>query len=220
MIVGSPHQAARGGGVVGNAAARQCGLEPRQLARAQAGADRCGLARAGVVGPAQRVVDRPGRDTEAADKSGGRGALGAGLDDLAALVVGQFAMVAHVKFTFLFLANFLQAPRLPASAEAGQGLGVHFGGFAWWDGVPNARCGKRDACSAAQQARRKRRDAGCRGRGAGGARRDALSVKRDARDAMRGAFCGSAPLIPQAPRRAAGHRSPAPPPPAPSPAAR
>jgi hypothetical protein len=63
-------------------------------------------------------------------KSGGRGAPGAGLDDLAAFVVGQFAMVAHVKFTFLFLANFIQTSRLPATAEADQKFGFNFDDFA------------------------------------------------------------------------------------------
>jgi hypothetical protein len=58
--VGRLHQAAYGGGLVGDAAACQRGLEPRQLSRAQAGADRRGWARACTFGSAQRIVDRPG----------------------------------------------------------------------------------------------------------------------------------------------------------------
>lgn len=80
-------------------------------------------------GPGQsaRSEERPWRDhawlnTEAAGQRGGRGAFCAGLDDLAALVFGQFAVMAHVKFTILFRADFLQVPRFLASAEAGQGL--------------------------------------------------------------------------------------------------
>jgi hypothetical protein len=40
--------------------------------------------------------------------------------------------VLGVKYTFLFLATFLQALRLPASAEAGQGLGARFAGLPRW----------------------------------------------------------------------------------------
>ena len=38
-------------------------------------------------------------------------------DDLSALLIGQSATAAHVKYTFLFLANFVQARLLPAQAE-------------------------------------------------------------------------------------------------------
>ena len=58
--------------------------------------------------------------------------------------------VLGVKYTFLFLATFLQALRLPASAEAGQGLGARFAGFPRWSEAEDARCRKRDACNPVQ----------------------------------------------------------------------
>jgi hypothetical protein len=205
--------------LVGDAAAIKRGLKPRQLARAQAGADRRGGAWARAFGPAQRVVDRPGRDAEAVGQSGGRGALGAGLDDLAAFVVGQFAMVAHVKFTFLFLANFLQAPRLPVSAEAGGLESVSMG-------LPDGTgCRGRETGNAMRTARGGKR-------GARNVMRDAEGVAQTTRDRTRGPesamhgtrcavqFAEDAPLIPPTPPREAGHRSPAPQPPTPSPVGR
>ena len=38
--------------------------------------------------------------------------------DLSALLIGQSAAARHVKYTFLFLASFVQARRLPAQAES------------------------------------------------------------------------------------------------------
>lgn len=70
-------------------------------------------------------------------------------------------MVEHVKITFLFLANFLHAPRLSASAEAGRGM----------ESVSVGLLGA----------------SGCRRRDAGDTVRAARSVKRDAKDAMHNA---------------------------------
>lgn len=56
------------------------------------------------------------------------------------------------------------SPRLPASAEAGA-----WSPFRWVCSMGRGEeCAMRDACNAAQQARRKGRDAGCKGRSAGG----------------------------------------------------
>ena len=163
-----------------------------------------GAALARALGLVQRVVDRPARDSVLAGKRLYGRAASAGLDDLVAFVVGQFAMVAHVKFTFLFLANFLQAPRLPASAEAGQVLGVRFSGFAERAGARAAQSGKRVARSRVHLTRRKGRDAEGAAQGTRDAMRSPESAEHGTRCVMR--LTQNVPLMPPVPLHAAGRR--------------
>lgn len=128
----------------------------------------------GLILRRHAALHLPGRDTEAAAQRVGGCAFAARLDDLAAVFLGQFAMVTHVKFTFPFLANFLQAPHFPESSEADRGPGVIFqkDGNRAVAGTRTSGCGAEDAMRRAENAEHGAKEAG-----------------RDAKDAVHNALC-------------------------------
>ncbi len=75
------------------------------------------VGRDGGTSPAEDVVDSLGRDLQRRADRTDRDAFRPFPDDLSALLIGQSATATHVKYTFLFLANFVQARLLPAKAE-------------------------------------------------------------------------------------------------------
>ena len=75
------------------------------------------VGRDGRPAPAEHVVDCLGRDLQRRTDRTDRDAFRPFPDDLTTLLIGQSATVPHVKYTFLFLANFVQARLLPAQAE-------------------------------------------------------------------------------------------------------
>ena len=105
---------------MGNAAPRESCIEAAKVAVGDAHGQHTGAA---VVGgdsgtaPAEHVVDGLGRNLQRRADRTNRDAFRPFPDDLTALLIGQSATAAHVKYTFLFLANFVQARLLPAQAE-------------------------------------------------------------------------------------------------------
>lgn len=75
------------------------------------------VGRNGGTTPAEDVVDGLGRNFQRRADRTDRGAFRPLPGDLTAFLIGQSSDATPVKYTFLFLANFVQARLLPAQAE-------------------------------------------------------------------------------------------------------
>ena len=103
-----------------NAVARERGIEAAQIALGDTHGEHTGAAvvgRDGGTAAPEDVVDGLGRDLQGSGQIAHSDAFRPFPDDLSALLIGQSATATHVKYTFLFLANFVQARLLPAQAE-------------------------------------------------------------------------------------------------------
>ena len=103
-----------------NTVPRKGGIEATKVTVGHPHGQHTGAAVVGGDGgttPAQDVVDGLGADFQRRTDRTDRDAFRPFPEDLTALLIGQSATMPHVKYTFLFLANFVQARLLPAQAE-------------------------------------------------------------------------------------------------------